>query len=947
MKRILLPLFFLLTTLHVHADDWMARLSDYVYLDQLSLPGTHDSATGEGFTGFLGTLGGNSYGRTQDLGISGQWDAGIRVFDLRPAVSGSNLKIFHGVLETKASLQSALNAIRDAVKAHPTEFAVVLMRHETEGDDGNSNWADLVRQCLESNDYRPWLADFKPTLTVGELRGKILILSRDTYGDNPIGGYISGISHEADFDSQCRANIRGTGGSTVYCQQDYYDCSGTDGKQIKSNAITAMLDYSTTQSLRSDSEHRWFCNNTSGYSKTTKLLSYTLSTSDGYRDNASTQNPLVISYLNEHPGVTGFVMMDFAGKDESSGYKVSSQALTQALIDNNFRHEPEVSWPARLDLYQQHTEWGTQYGSILPVDLRSNARTELIIGAYNHSGTDEPRYNTMLQQAGANRWTETASPFNAADRPSFTPCDMNGDGNIDIVVFETLGRDAANELFRSGVTTEGIYLGNGDATFTLQPIRLTAGRASQRPDTYNPNFKDPRQIVSGTVADVNNDGRPDIIGVGINDNNVVLINMGNTYFMPLTLDSGSDYGNDGRDLECAVVYAADFNSDGWTDILVSANENNGPNTGHDRERFTELYLNDGTGTHFQRTYWADRCPSLSNGGIAIADFDEDGFLDIFCQGPGGFWPGTDYARQMTGNESDGYWDHCYLLLNDGTGRYNVAPTTQFDQYDLRNQNSTPAGANAYDWNGDGHIDIIYQGWSPELSRQTGFIWLNDGKGHFSRDLRFAAGSEAATCLADWNGDSRKDIISTGFCEDPKYLDDDQRGRTFTVTLGTSALTTTNNQPTEPKAYVSGNSVTFTWTPNPRRTQQNLTYELYIQDSQGTLLANPKSYTTSSRNGRRKTEDFGNLGTVNSITYTLPDGDYTWGVQAINGQRSGSRYATGTFTIGTSGISEQQADRHEPITETARYNLLGQPVPDNYRGTVIIHYSDGTTRKAVR
>lgn len=373
MKRFYL-LFLLLfaASVHTHADDWMARLADEAYVDQLSLPGAHDSATGEGFTGFLGSLAGNTYGRTQDLTISAQWEAGIRVFDLRPAVSGNTLKIFHGILETKASLQSALATIIAALTEHPTEFAVVLMRHESEADSDNANWATLVRQCLESDDIHPWLADFRRDLTVGDLRGKLLVLSRDTYGDAPIGGYVSGVSHEPDFASQCRATIRGISSSTTYCHQDYFDCSGEGGKQIKSNAIVTMLDYSTTQSVNHDRNHRWFCNNTSGYSKTANLFGNSLATSDGYRDNASVQNALVVDYLQEQPGVTGFVMMDFAGKDVSNNYNVMGESLIQALIENNFRYDMHVatSLPAQPALAAEETGRYNLLGQPVPPTYR-------------------------------------------------------------------------------------------------------------------------------------------------------------------------------------------------------------------------------------------------------------------------------------------------------------------------------------------------------------------------------------------------------------------------------------------------------------------------------------------------------------------------------------------------------------------------------------------------
>ena len=67
------------------------------------------------------------------------------------------------------------------------------------------------------------------------------------------------------------------------------------------------------------------------------LFGNTISTSDVYRDNAATQNAAVIEFLSEHAGPIGIVMMDYAAVDRSGNYDVKGLALTQALIENNFR----------------------------------------------------------------------------------------------------------------------------------------------------------------------------------------------------------------------------------------------------------------------------------------------------------------------------------------------------------------------------------------------------------------------------------------------------------------------------------------------------------------------------------------------------------------------------------------------------------------------------------
>ena len=80
-------------TTAMHAGDWMKNLPDNIYISQLSIPGTHDSGTGNGVA--LA-----AFSQCQDIPVSQQWAAGIRAFDLRPKVKGSYINILHGIAAT-------------------------------------------------------------------------------------------------------------------------------------------------------------------------------------------------------------------------------------------------------------------------------------------------------------------------------------------------------------------------------------------------------------------------------------------------------------------------------------------------------------------------------------------------------------------------------------------------------------------------------------------------------------------------------------------------------------------------------------------------------------------------------------------------------------------------------------------------------------------------------
>ena len=317
------------------ADDWMADINDAAFVYQLSIPGAHDAATGHGTSA-------DSFARTQEANLSAQWATGVRAFDLRPTVSGSNVNINHGIVSTKIDFRTAMFLLRDSVIAHPTEFAIVMMRHE---DDNESNeekaaWPKLVGEILADESLAPYIIPFARNLTVSEMRGKILVLTRNTF-DGAKGGVITGWSHSKNLADQKNAKItqaRGTTQATLYCQ-DFYDVSASGAVADKKAAVSNLLAYSVKQHTRSN--YIWIINHTSGYSKTF----FGIASVDGYRDNAATQNAAVIEYLKDesHWGPTGIIVMDFAGRDSSGGYSVMGKSLTRAIIENNSRYTPKMS----------------------------------------------------------------------------------------------------------------------------------------------------------------------------------------------------------------------------------------------------------------------------------------------------------------------------------------------------------------------------------------------------------------------------------------------------------------------------------------------------------------------------------------------------------------------------------------------------------------------------
>ncbi|MBA7515730.1 hypothetical protein ES705_07773 [subsurface metagenome] len=130
----------------------------------------------------------------------------------------------------------------------------------------------------------------------------------------------------------------------------------------------------------------------------------------------------------------------------------------------------------------------------------------------------------------------------------------------------------------------------------------------------------------------------------------------------------------------------------------------------------------------------------------------------------------------------------------------------------------------------------------------------------------------------------------------------------------SAMPVANTLPGAPSNLanddIEGGGVMFSWdvgtdTETPAAA---LTYSLYLRDTDNDKwLINPAAEVTGDNNGRRKVTGMGNVD--NSLSwpiYELPDGNYEWSVQAIDGVYAGSPFPTPiAFTIDEGGNSISQ------------------------------------------
>jgi hypothetical protein len=451
--------------------------------------------------------------------------------------------------------------------------------------------------------------------------------------------------------------------------------------------------------------------------------------------------------------------------------------------------------------------------------------------------------------------------------------DYNSDGWLDLLMFGRQGNDGVAELYKNNGATV-----NGDDVKRFELVANTGITGLHYSGEESVGLQS--RIA---VGDYNNDGYPDFIVTGITGSSDSKV-----YHLDLYKNNGGDgtfalqtapvNGTDNFTTTSAGnVMMADFDNDGWLDIIM-----NGWNTNH-------IYKNNSDGTFSVYAAFNADDFRTADGDMGVGDLNGDGKLDILMTG-GAF----------DRNHIQGYDDWV-----DNTAAFYLSNNTQ--GYDLFPQGNITrmrrTAIELIDLNADGALDIVIagDGWDADGwdgGYQATNVYLRIGANP-NGSLTYASSAaglspsySGALSFTDYDNDGYMDVMMLGKTSGLKVFHNDRN-------------LTANTTPAAPSNLVSSydnesGKWTFTWDAGSdvETPAVSLRYNVYVElpGASGKVFVNvPADITT----GYLKQARINAALTTTSYSIELPYEEFNWGVQTIDNGKLSSAFAVAqTKTVST-------------------------------------------------
>ena len=374
---------------------------------------------------------------------------------------------------------------------------------------------------------------------------------------------------------------------------------------------------------------------------------------------------------------------------------------------------------------------GNYASSVAVADFNKDGKPDIVVSNTYASNTNNGTVGVLLGNGDGSFQAVVAYNSGGVSSIAVAVADVNGDGNLDIIVAnECASTTTPMDCEGSGTDgTVGVLLGNGDGTF--QPV-IVIDSGGLIPAAVG-------------VADLNADGKPDIVvtnecpiidvsyGTCTNyDNGVVTVLLGNgdgSFQPPVSYYSGGQRPDS--------VVLADLNGDGKLDIAVANYCPKGAGVEAPCQAGSSssigILLGNGDGTF-------GSVADYNSGGyystsIAAGDVNGDGKLDLVVASESDYWP--DFENGAVA-----------ILLGNGDGTFEPPTPYTFVGYG--------ESAEIADVNGDGALDLV-------VSNGYGVgIFLASGKGTFQSMVTYGSGGDSFA-IADINGDGKPDLLVANEC----------------------------------------------------------------------------------------------------------------------------------------------------------------------------------------
>lgn len=232
---------------YVDGPCWMKYVDDNKFLDELSIPGTHDSGS---CSVDNDTEPQTSLAKCQQDYIPTQLLEGVRYFDIRLG-KGENPGIDHGdcyLLKKDGNfmhLSDVIGYFNTFLSENPKEALIMLVSRGND-EPTDESLTTAFANVMDKNPNLFYTSSRIPTL--GEVRGKIVLLRRFRLAGSSVSGHTWGldltkwddkIAAHTDSASMCLVRdergfeaVGKTSDEKPYCTkvyaQDHYECTGTD-----------------------------------------------------------------------------------------------------------------------------------------------------------------------------------------------------------------------------------------------------------------------------------------------------------------------------------------------------------------------------------------------------------------------------------------------------------------------------------------------------------------------------------------------------------------------------------------------------------------------------------------------------------------------------------------------------------------------------------------------